>query len=360
MEDAKLLYEYAATKSERVFSELVARHVGLVYSAALRQVRDPHLAEEVTQTVFLRLAQKAWTFRDGVILSGWLFRATRFVASETMRTENRRRHREQQAMETLYESQGDAPWAQIAPLLDEAMAGLSRTDRNAVLLRFFEKKNLKEVGHALGTNEDAAQKRIARALEKLRSFFERRGKVISASVLAGTLSTSAVQAAPTSLAASVTTAVVLSGAAAGSTLTMGALKFMVWTNLKSAVAVGVCTVTAATTLLVESRQVSKLRAENQRLALAMGNLQKSRANEIPRAQGDNDELERLRREAAEVYKLRGEVAQLRRERDDVTKLRAQFAALQARLKQATESKENHGPQLTPEQEQENQINIAKM
>ena len=125
MDDLELLREYAASRSEQVFATLVARHVGLVYSAALRQVRDPHLAEEVTQTVFIRLAQKAWTFRDGVILSGWLFRTTRFVASETMRTENRRRQREQKAMETLYESQGDAPWAQIAPLLDEAMAGLS-------------------------------------------------------------------------------------------------------------------------------------------------------------------------------------------------------------------------------------------
>src|SRR5437667_12048236 len=196
MDDIELLHEYAASQSEQAFATLVGRFVGLVYSAALRQVRDPHLAEEVTQTVFIRLAQKARTFRDGVILSGWLFRTTRFVASETMRTENRRRQREQKAMETLYESQGDTPWAQIAPLLDEAMAGLSETDRNAVLLRFFEQKNLAEVGESLGTNEDAAQKRITRALEKLRSFFARRGKVISASGLAGALTTSAVQAVP--------------------------------------------------------------------------------------------------------------------------------------------------------------------
>src|SRR2546422_3673004 len=223
MDELELLREYAASRSEQVFATLVARHVGLVYSAALRQVRDPHLAEEVTQTVFIRLAQKAWTFRDGVILSGWLFRTTRFVASETMRTENRRRQREQKAMETLYESQGDAPWAQIAPLLDEAMAGLSETDRNAVLLRFFEQKNLAEVGESLGTNEDAAQKRITRALEKLRSFFARRGKVISASVLAGALTTSAMQAVPTGLAASVTAAGVGSGAAAGFNFNIGGI-----------------------------------------------------------------------------------------------------------------------------------------
>ena len=360
MDELELLREYAASRSEQVFATLVARHVGLVYSAALRQVRYPHLAEEVTQTVFIRLAQKARTFRDGVILSGWLFRTTRFVASETMRTENRRRQREQKAMETLYESQGDAPWAQIAPLLDEAMAGLSETDRNAVLLRFFEQKNLAEVGESLGTNEDAAQKRITRALEKLRSFFARRGKVISASVLAGALTTSAMQAVPTGLAASVTAAVMVSGAAAGSTLTMGALKFMTWMNLKSAVAVGVCAVTAATTLVIESKNVSKLRAENQRLAAQMSELQRSHADEVARFQAGNDELDRLRREAAELYKLRGEVARLRRERADATKLRAQVAALQMKAEQASQRRGNDEPQLTAQQEEAKQIGIAKM
>src|SRR3989442_3880115 len=135
MDDLELLHEYAASQSEQAFATLVGRHVNLVYSAALRQVRDPHLAEEVTQTVFIRLARKAGTIRGGVILSGWLFRTTRFVASEVVRMENRRRHREQNAMETLLESQGEAPWAQIAPSPDEAMAGLNAADRDALLLR---------------------------------------------------------------------------------------------------------------------------------------------------------------------------------------------------------------------------------
>jgi RNA polymerase sigma factor (sigma-70 family) len=359
MDDLELLREYAASQSEQAFATLVGRHVDLVYSAALRQVRDPDLAEEVTQTVFIRLARKAGSIRVGVILSGWLFRTTRFVASEVVRLENRRRHREQEAMESLYESQGEAPWAQIAPSLDEAMAGLNTADRDALLLRFLERKNLKEVGHALGTNEDAAQKRITRALEKLRSFFERRGKVISASVLAGALSTSAVQAVPTGLAASVTAAVMLSGAAAGSTLTIGALKFMAWTNLKSAVAVGVCVVTGATALIIESRQVSNLRAENQRLALAIGDLQKSRANEMARLPGENDELERLKREAAEVHKLRGEVAALRRERADTAKVADENAHRRQPLKTDEPQTEPDTPDLSAEEEAEGQINIAK-
>jgi RNA polymerase sigma factor (sigma-70 family) len=360
MDDLELLHEYAASQSEQAFATVVGRHVDLVYSAALRQVRDPHLAEEVTQTVFIRLARKAGTIRGGVILSGWLFRTTRFVASEVVRMERRRRHREQKAMETVLESRSDSPWEQVAPLLDDAMAGLSETDRNAVLLRFFEKKNLKEVGLALGTNDDAAQKRITRALEKLRSFLAQRGKVISASVLSGALSASAVQAAPAALATSVTAAVMLSGAAAGSTLTIGALKFMAWTNLKSAVAVGVCAITAATTLVIESQKVSKLRAENQRLAGQMDALQESRADEKARAQSGNNEIERLRRDAAEVYKLRGEVAQLRRAREDAAKLRAQIDALQSKLKQTSQAKENDEPQPTAEQEQAKQIGIAKL
>jgi len=155
MNDIELLREYSVSGSEQAFATLVARYIDLVYSAALRQAADPHLAEEVTQAIFILLANKAQTFRNGVILSGWLYRAARFVAADIVRTENRRRSREQKAMEILYEPRGGSSWDEIAPLLDEAMAGLTKVDRNAVLLRFFEKKDLKEVGQALGTNEDA-------------------------------------------------------------------------------------------------------------------------------------------------------------------------------------------------------------
>ncbi len=360
MDDIELLHEYAASQSEQAFATLVGRFVDLVYSAALRQVRDPHLAEEVTQTVFIRLARKAGTIRGGVILSGWFFRTTRFVSSEVVRMENRRRRREQKAMETVLESGGESPWEQIAPLLDDAIAGLSETDRNAMLLRFFEGKSLKEVGLALGMNDDAAEKRITRALEKLRSFLAQRGKVISASVLSGALSASAVQAAPAALAASVTAAGMLSGATAGSALTLGSLKFMAWTNLKSAVAVGVCAITAGTTLVIESQKLSRLREENQRLAGQIDALQDSRPEEAARAKAGNDEIERLRRDAAEVHKLRGGVAQLRKAREDATRLRAQIGALETKLKQTSQAKGIEEPQPTADQEPEKQIGIAKM
>src|SRR5439155_3283622 len=119
-------------------------------------------------------------------------------------------------------------------------------------------------------------------------------------------------------------------------------------------------VTAATTIIVESKQVSNLRAENERLVAEIGQVQKSREAGAERVQTANDELERLRREAAEVYKLRGEVAQLRRIGDDATRLRAQLEALQTKLKLATAPKENDAPRLTAEQEQEQQNGIAKL
>ena len=149
MDDMALLREYAAGNSEAAFETLVSRRVGFVYSAALRQVRDPHLAEEVTQAVFIILAQKAGRISDKTILAGWLFSTTRFAALAQMRADAKRRRREQEA-NMQSEIQPTAPdlfWEQMSPLLDEALATLGETDRQAVLLRFFENKSLAEVGN---------------------------------------------------------------------------------------------------------------------------------------------------------------------------------------------------------------------
>jgi len=243
MDDMALLREYAARNSEAAFETLVSRRVGFVYSAALRQVRDPHLAEEITQAVFIILAQKAGRISDKTILAGWLFKTTRFAALAQIRADAKRRQREQEAqMQTeLQPTAPDLFWEQMSPLLDEALATLGETDRQAVLLRFFENKSLAEVGNSLDTGEDTARKRVARALEKLHRYFNKRGVSSTTAIIAGAISANSVQAAPVALAKSVTAVAVVKGSiAAVSTLSLvkGTTKIMTWMKLKFAVWVG--------------------------------------------------------------------------------------------------------------------------
>ena len=246
MDDMDLLREYARRASDEAFSGLVTRHLDLVYSAALRQVRDAHLAQEVTQAVFLILARKAGVLSEGTILAGWLLRTTRFAARHALRTEHRRQLREQKAaqMEPI-ETTADEAWDDIAPLLDEAMAQLGETDRNAIALRFFEKKNLREVGEAMGSNEEAAKKRVARALEKLRAFFTKRGATLTGAVLATALTPHVVQAAPAGLTATAVAAVATAGATTSTLLLVkGTMKLMFWTQMKTAIVIATAVVLA--------------------------------------------------------------------------------------------------------------------
>jgi RNA polymerase sigma factor (sigma-70 family) len=239
-DDLTLLREYARRNSEEAFAALVSRHVNLVYSVALRQVRDPHLAEEITQAVFIILARKADSLGGKTILPGWLCRTARYASANALTIQRRRQHREQEAyMQSVLNESGPAEtWQQIAPLLDGAMEKLGQEDYDALVLRFFEGRNFAEVGAALGASEDAAKMRVNRALEKLRKFFTKRGVSSTTAILAGTISANAVQPAPMALAKSVTAVAIAKGAAAsGSTLTLikGALKIMAWTKAKSAV-----------------------------------------------------------------------------------------------------------------------------
>src|ERR1700748_3611627 len=163
--DMELLREFVASDSQEAFETLLNRHVNLVYSTALRMVRDPVLANEVTQTTFIILAKKARTLGAGTVLSGWLYRTTQFAAARALRTESRRRERENEAAK-MHTEQSESVWEELSPVLDQAMAQLGEADRNAVVLRYFENKSSRDVGVALGLNEATAQKRVARAVEK--------------------------------------------------------------------------------------------------------------------------------------------------------------------------------------------------
>ena len=136
--DSELLREFARNRSEKVFATLVSRHVDLVYSTALRQVRSPQLAEDVAQTVFLDLARNADKLAPDTILTAWLYRVTRRAAIDVVRSESRRQLREQIAVELAAMNSSDTHWKEIEPLLDEAMNTLDENDRASILLRYFE------------------------------------------------------------------------------------------------------------------------------------------------------------------------------------------------------------------------------
>jgi RNA polymerase sigma factor (sigma-70 family) len=211
--DWDLLERYAERHAEDAFAEIVRRHLNLVYSAAFRQVRSSHLAEEIAQATFLKLARHARQLAPDTILTGWLYHVTCHEAIDVVRREARRQLREQIATEMDSMNHDAADWTQIEPLLEEAMQTLPPTDRAAVLLRYFENKSLREVGQALGASENAAQKRLSRAVERLRQFFAKRGVIGGASGFGAVISTNAVQAAPAGLAATISTAVGLAGTA---------------------------------------------------------------------------------------------------------------------------------------------------
>jgi len=251
-DDMTLLREYARRNSEEAFAALVSRHVNLVYSVALREAHDPHLAEEITQGVFIILARKAESLGAKTIISGWLCRTARYASANALTIQRRRQPPEQEAymQSSLNQPEPDV-WTQIAPLLGRAMAQLGQRDHDAVVLRFFEGKSFQEIGTAFGASENAAKKRVAYALEKLRKYFSKRGVILPTAVITVAISAHSVQAVPAVLAKTATAVAIAKGAAAsGSTLTLikGALKIMAWTKAKTTVTtLGVAVILAAST-----------------------------------------------------------------------------------------------------------------
>lgn len=204
--DHALLQAFVAEGSDKAFAELIGRHLNWVHLAALRQTRDHATAQDVTQAVFIILARRAGSIKKETVLAGWLFRTVQYAVRDAAKIQRRRLRREQEAamMQSIDRiDDEDGRWQEIAPVLDEALEKLPERDRNAVLLRFFEKKSFGEIAGELGGNENSARVRVVRAVEKLRGIFRKRGVQLSAAALGMALGESAAQAAPTGLGPSV-------------------------------------------------------------------------------------------------------------------------------------------------------------
>jgi RNA polymerase sigma factor (sigma-70 family) len=237
MDDHRLLREYVDDRSEAAFGGLTRKYVNLVYSSALRQVHDRHLAEDVTQAVFLILSQKAATIRATVPLSAWLHNATRYAAADARRARARRVRMEQKVAQMHEETSAPTAaddWTAVAPLLDEAVARLATRDRQAILLRYFEGLPLADVGAALGISPDAARMRLERAVLRMRGFFRRKGIHVSASAIAPMLANHATDTAPPDLMASVAQP---EGLAPGiTTLARSATRILFWNQVRQVAA----------------------------------------------------------------------------------------------------------------------------
>jgi uncharacterized protein (TIGR03435 family) len=265
MDDWQLLNDYATRNSEEAFRALVERYAGMVYHTALRQLGNPHSAEEVAQAVFIILAQKAATIRRQTTLYGWLFRATRFAVLNQRRQEKNRARREQEAYAMQSASNSDdlnPVWEQITPHLDDALDKLPVMDRELVMIRYFGNKSHKEAAQTLGVSEDVVRKRLSRAMEKLRVIFIRRGVAVSSLALVTAFTAHGVQAAPLGLASSLAGVAFAKGAtASGLTLTLikGALKIMAWTQAKTAIMAGVVVLLVAGTTTITVKEIQEHR-----------------------------------------------------------------------------------------------------
>ena len=289
MEDRQLLQRFVEQNSQDAFAALTARYLNLVYSVCRRELADAETAEDVTQAVFLILARKAPTLRRGVVLSGWLFQTARFAAKNARIQAQRRADYEQKAAEAMQQQseREDAAWAEIEPLLNRSLAALREGERECVLLRFFQGMSFAEAGAALGLSEEAARKRVTRALEKMRRFFGKEGVIVPGAALAALLSTHTAKAAPATCQAN--TAAITTGVLAGHLplsltgshvyqLSEGVTKAMKIIQLKAAVGITVAVLLGVSTTYAVGRS----------LAPKAGRAPQAQAQAIPAHWGGRD------------------------------------------------------------------------
>ncbi len=220
--DRELLEEFAASQSEAAFRALVDRHLDLVHSVARRVTCNDDLARDVAQMVFLKLATKPGSVPKDIRLLAWLHRTTRHKAIDLVRSENRRRRREEIATQQQQDMEPELDWKELEPVIDEALAKLSKNERTLILARYYERRSHRSTAEELGISEDAARMRTARALEKLRRVLKKRGVATTAALLGTAVAANAVTSAPPALASSICTAAA-SSIASGAATTTGIL-----------------------------------------------------------------------------------------------------------------------------------------
>jgi RNA polymerase sigma factor (sigma-70 family) len=332
MNDWQLLKSYGCDDSQDAFTEIVRRHVNLVYSAALRQVREAELAKDVTQLVFSNLARRAKSLKPSGTLAGWLHRDACYTSLDVLRRERRRVAREQEAVAMQeIETETSNDWRRIQPGLDSALRQLGQTERDAVLLRFFEQLSLKEVGSALGLEEDAARKRVSRALEKLRSLLARQGITTTSAALSLALTTHAVQAAPAGLAAGVLATSLAAGSTAAGASAWTFIEMLTMTKIKATIATAALVACLGTPLILQHQTNKSLREQNEILISQTTRLDALKAenqrlsNRLVQAPSnglsDQEKLELLRLRG-EVAGLRADASQAEKKRQEINRLRS--------------------------------------
>jgi len=319
--DAELLRAYAKCGAEAAFAELVRRHTSLVYSAALRQADSSSAAAEIAQSVFVDLAHRAGAVARQMSLeaslAGWLCRRARNQALNFRRNEFRRHARERLAMEQFVPAPDSAPdWERLRPVLDAVMADLSETDYDALVLRFFQNQDLRTVGCALGVSDDTAQKRVSRALDKLRAHLTRRGVTTTAAALSLALTANAIQAAPAGLTLTISAAATVTGGALATTtatitktIAMATLqKTLITTAAIAAVSAGVYEAHRASSWEARARTLQTQQTTN---PSQLEELQRQRDEAVAAQKALQEQNQRLAQAAAEVPRLRGDLARSR-------------------------------------------------
>jgi RNA polymerase sigma factor (sigma-70 family) len=297
VDDATLLRRYADSRAQDAFAELVRRHIGGVYSAALRRVGgDVHLAEDIAQRVFVALARKAAVLSNHPFLTSWLYVSTRNEAANVVRGERRRKSREQEAhaMQEMQSTQPTEPdWTRVGPVLDEVMDELNENDRTVVLLRFVDRRPYAEIGAALRLCDDAARMRVDRALDKLRVRLARRGITSTAAALSVALSNHAVLAVPAGLATAVTGTAIATVGASGASLGMASLVFMTTTQKTAAIA-GMIALLAAGGAFYQRQIAHQVRAEHDVAMRQLATLERDYRTSMNKAVALKSETERIR------------------------------------------------------------------